>query len=365
MDPPAGADLPLGRRTGPGFLPGRIPRGNRDEDHGGDPAGGPTGGRAGIHAPGTGADAQAGQSEPGVLREPPGVLAGQFGAARHPVRSHSPRERAVSARRATGHRDNSDPRGARPPGGSGLLAPLPIGAGGEGPEGELRGADPPLPGPPQEVRRKARMRHLLHRGVGVGTGAPRRPGAGARTVPGPAPWHSLGSQGSFGGPRISNHLGSHLPPRPDAGPGRHGGPHAGGGGRGADRQAQPGSSGRGRRLVRREDPQSLEAGRRLQGLIGRFRRGDRHRPGRLLHRVRDHGVHRLSVRHLRSHRPETDFRTGQPSRRHDSELEPGQAGPHLPQRRGLRPGVRRHPRARSPRPDHARPPLHLACKEQT
>ena len=42
----------------------------------------------------------------GNLRE---GLPGQFGASRHPVRSHSPRERALPARRETGQTLVSDP----------------------------------------------------------------------------------------------------------------------------------------------------------------------------------------------------------------------------------------------------------------
>ena len=174
MDPPAGPRVPLGNRRGPGFLPGRIPRGDGDEDHRGDPARGATGGRTGVHAPGTGADAEAGQSEPGVLRQPPRVLPGQLGASRHSVRPCSPGERSRTARRETGRYAVCNPRPSRPPGGAGLLAPLPPGARGQGPQGELGGTDPPLPGAPQETRRKAGVRHLLHRGAGAGAGAARR-----------------------------------------------------------------------------------------------------------------------------------------------------------------------------------------------
>ena len=67
------------------------------------------------------------------------------------------------------------------------------------------------------------------------------------------------------------------------------------------------------------------------------------------HRQRDARLDRLALHPHRRHRPAPDLRAGEPPRRHGALLDHGQARPHLPQRRGLRAGVRTRSTGRTAR----------------
>ena len=93
-------------------------------------------------------------------------------------------------------------------------------------------------------------------------------------------------------------------------------------------------------------PESLGYERGQQRLFSRLGRGSGGWLGRLRHRHRDHGQHRLAIDPLRRLRLAAHLRPRQPQRRHGTLLEPGQDRAHVPLGRGLRPRFQRHLRSR-------------------
>ena len=117
---------------------------------------------------------------------------------------------------------------------------------------------------------------------------------------------------------------------------------------GARREAVARRAGAGRQLVPRPDEEPMERPR-LERIVGRPRRGDGRRSGRLRDRHRDARLDHLAGVGEQRRRPAADLRPRQPLRRHGVELDDGQDRADVPLGRGLRAGVQRHLRARRPR----------------
>ena len=226
--------------------------------------------------------------------------------------------------------------------------------------GQLDRADAALPRAPAAVRSAPEVRRHAHRGACAAAGGKSRRRACGRRLSRPAARSALGGEGPDRLPGLSHHMGRAAIQGPRD---RRDGDRrraARGGGCRAGGQAFARRPRDGRPLVRRHDAQSVGPARRLERLVGRLGVGGGRRPGRVRARQRDPRQHRLPLPGLRRLGSAPDLRPREPRRLHVAGLVDGQDRPDRPFARGLRPGLRRHPRPRRPRPHRRRPPLHLA-----
>ena len=214
----------------------------------------------------------------------------------------------------------------------------------------------------KQLRPAAALRRHAHRGAGAQAGGAGRPRDRRRPLSRAAARHPLGGQGPDRLSRLPDDLGRAAVQGPDdrrEGDGRRA---AGGGRRGARGQAVAGSAGDGRPLVRRHDAQPVGPAAAARAA---------RRPARRRRRRRAWSASPSAARRwAASSRPAracgvTGLRPtfGRVSRHGCMTLSwsMDKIGPMARSRRGLRPGLRRHPRLRRPRRRRRRSPLRLAA----
>ena len=167
-------------------------------------------------------------------------------------------------------------------------------------------------------------------------GAYRRPRDCGRSLSRPAARHPLGREGHHRGQGLSDNVGSRPVQRSRARRGCDGRVATRRCRRGAHRETRNRRARARRPLVRRSNDEPVGRDDGFARVLSGSRFGDGCRAGRILDRKRDARVDCGTLGHLRCHWSAADVRAHQPSRRDGTQLEPGQTGTDVSQRRRLR-----------------------------